>query len=115
MSQGSRDNAERLYLEWLHHAGCSEALQDQLEAEDQDACIPLKVSCARALDRKAGVAWHWRHSKDMDVCVEQPHVKLNVDGYHLKGRHLVSAATGGCNASFCIQSSDRSRADQRTR
>ena len=53
MSQGSQDNTERPYLEWLHHAGCSEALQDQLQVEDQDACIPLKVSFASALDKEA--------------------------------------------------------------
>ena len=34
---------ERPYLEWLHQAGCLEVLQDQLEAEDQDACMPIKV------------------------------------------------------------------------
>ena len=44
MSQASQSDIERPFLEWLHQAGRSDALQDQLEPEDQGACIPINVS-----------------------------------------------------------------------
>lgn len=70
MSQGSQDNTERPYLEWLHHAGFSEALQDQLEAEDQDACVPLKVSFAKCCIWTYHIGRHWHHSMCFITCVE---------------------------------------------
>ena len=53
MSQGSQDDTEKPFLEWLHHVECSNDLQDQLEAEDQDACIFIKASVA-LFDPKRG-------------------------------------------------------------
>lgn len=49
MSQESQDDLERPLLEWLHHAGCSEALQDQLDAEENDQCITIQVDLGSAL------------------------------------------------------------------
>lgn len=46
MSQDSKANTDRPLLLWLHHAGCAEALQEQLEDEEKDDVIALQASKA---------------------------------------------------------------------
>lgn len=46
MSQDSEADIDRPLLLWLHHAGCAEGLQEQLEDEGKDDVIALQASRA---------------------------------------------------------------------
>lgn len=46
MSQDSEANTDRPLLLWLYHAGCAEALQEQLDDEEKDDIIALQASGA---------------------------------------------------------------------